>query len=451
MKPTNPHPRSLGRRELLGLTALGAAGLLLPACSSSAADGGDVDLTFWLPGGEDGYLALHEELGRTYSKQHPNVHVEVKRLTGDQNFIEVLLARIAAGDPPTVTVLWEPPVGLGHRGALMELDEFLPSSRHCQLENWPSAVLKSCQFDGKTYGLPFTAGSYGIFYNQEWFEEKGIPSDRDSFPKTWDDLRALSKEFTRWDGDQLETAGFLLPFDPVTLPIWSGLNGGQLFDAENRKYLIDSEPNVEMFEYFMAWLDEEYKGDINKVNESWTSLGEEPPIFQMKRLAMLPSGTWLLGSFYNVEAEFERWEIAGFPVGPSGDQPVSGYWPNWIAIPRDSNDPEAGFAYVDMIAVEGAQAQFEEFPDLPTNADVDPDIVPAKLVARRGEEFARDAVGFMRHQLEISVPMWQSPVHTFATDQLTRAIERISTKTGTPKAELQAAQQACQAELDKVL
>lgn len=451
MNRTKSPSYSLGRRELLGLAALGGAGLLLPGCSGSSADGGGVDLTFWLPGGEDGYLALHEELGRKYSKSHPGIQVEVKRLTGDQNFIEVLLARIAAGNPPTATVLWEPPVGLGHRGALMELDEFMASSKNCQLENWPNAVLKSCQFDGKTYGLPFTAGSYAIFYNQEWFDEKGIPSDRDSFPKTWDDLRALSKEFTRWNGDKLESAGFLLPFDAITLPIWSGLNGGQIFDADNKKYLIDSEQNIEMFEYFMSWLDEEYEGDITKVNESWTSLGEAPPLFQLQRLAMLPEGTWMMGSFYNVESKFEEWEVASFPVGPSGDQPVSGYWPNWMAVPSDSNDPEAGFEYLDMIAVEGAQAQFEEFPDLPTNAHVDPKIVPAKLVERRGAEFANDSVGFMRHQLDISVPMWQSPVHTFATDQLTRAIERISTKTGKPKAELAAAQQACQAELDKVL
>ena len=37
----------------------------------------------------------------------------------------------------------------------------------------------------------------------EIFAAKGIPADRESFPKTWDELRALSKEFTVWEDDRL--------------------------------------------------------------------------------------------------------------------------------------------------------------------------------------------------------------------------------------------------------
>lgn len=444
----------LSRRSFLGAAGLGAGAVLLPGCSTdtSTSSGGKTDLTFWLPGGEDLYLQLHKELARTYGKQHGDVNVSVTRLTGEQSFLEVLLARIAGGNPPSATVLWDPPIALAVQGTLRPLDDYLSDSENCKLENWPEAVLKSCQYDGVTYGLPFTAGSYAVFYNQEWFEEKGIPADRDSFPKTWDDLRALSKEFTRWNGDKLETAGFIPPFDAVTMPIWSGLNGGQVYDAENKTYTIDSDENIEMMEYFVSWLDEEYQGDINKVNNSWVSVGGEAvPIFQEQRQAMLLDGTWMMGSFYSVEAKFERWEVASAPVGPSGDEPISGYWPNWMALPTDANDPDKAFEYLDFIAVEGAEAQFEEFPDLPTNAHVDPAIVPNKLRDRRGDAFAEDATAFFRKQLDVSVPMWDSPVHTIATDQLTRAAERISTKDSSPKDALAEAQRSCQSELEKVL
>jgi multiple sugar transport system substrate-binding protein len=457
---TTPRPAGLDRRRLLGLAGLGAGALALPGCFSTGTEpagterkpGEKVDLTFWLPGGEDAYLEVHKNLASEYHKKHKDVSVAVTRLTGEQNFLEVLLARIAGGNPPSATVLWDTPVALGLKGSLVPLDPYLESSENSKISNWPESVLASCQHEGKTYGLPFTAGSYGMFYNQEWFEEKGIPTDRESFPKTWDDLRALSKEFTTWKGDKIQSAGFLPSFDPYVVPVWSALNGGQIYDAANQKYTIDSESNIEMLEYFMSWIDEEYRGNLTKVNQTFeAALGEQPPTFQQQKIATLMDGTWMMGSFYSVEAKFENWEVAANPVGPSGGETTSGYWPNWMAIPTASNNPDEAFKYLDYIAVTGAEEQFAEFPDLPTNAKVPPDIVPSKLVERRGREYAENATAFFRHQLEIATPMWDSPVQTFATDQLTRALERISTKADRPQVALAQAQKACQAELEKTL
>ena len=47
--------------------------------------------------------------------------------------------------------------------------------------------------------------------------------------------------------------------------------------------------------------------------------------------------------------------------------------------------------------------------------------------------------------------MWNSPVQSFAQDQLARALEAILTKATPPQAALAEVQQACQAELEKVI
>jgi hypothetical protein len=119
----------------------------------------------------------------------------------------------------------------------------MQTAQYAQEENWPPAVLASCRFQDKTYGLPVTAGSCGLWYNQEMFEQRGIPAGRDDFPKTWDELRRLSKAFTFWQGDRLEIAGFIPWHTAEDLPIWSALNGSQLYDAANRRYTLDAEPN----------------------------------------------------------------------------------------------------------------------------------------------------------------------------------------------------------------
>ena len=127
-------------------------------------------------------------------------------------------------------------------------------------------------------------------------------------------MRALSKEFTQWDGDRLVTAGFVprTPDMNVTIAIWSALNGGQIYDAANQRYTIDAEPNIAMLDYFLAWMDEEYQGDFSKVQRSgafqaYPSDEGQPPEFQAGHLAMVEWGRWGLGDFYAYgEPAFER-------------------------------------------------------------------------------------------------------------------------------------------------
>jgi ABC-type glycerol-3-phosphate transport system substrate-binding protein len=467
----SPGSTSLSRRAFLKVTGGGAAALLLAACApptgQPAAESGDsegeastdaqISLSFWTPGGSQVYCEGFETIAQNYEEQNPNINIEEAQCgAGEQNFNEVLLARIAAGNPPDATIIWTSPAAFGARNALVELDELMASSQYSQKEAWPAGVLASCLFNGKTYGLPVAAGTYAMYYNAEWFEEKGISSAREDFPKTWDELRALSKEFTVWNGDTLETAGFIPWRDPYYLPIFSALNGTQLYDAENQQYLLNNEGNVEMMEYALSWLDEEYQGDINKVNVSgnWGANvdGEgRPGGFPSGKLAMIVEGFWYMGDFYGNDVQFERWDVAPFPVGPSGSQTVSGYWPNWLVVPRGSRNPEEAFNYLDYMSAEGIQIWFSNIPDLPTNSNVPTDLYPQLTADKRGVEFTQEATDFFRGQLDISTPMWDSPVQDFATDQIMRALEQIYTKTATPANALAEAQQACQTELDNLL
>lgn len=455
-------PHGVRRRDFLRAVGVGGGAFALFGCNddSGARADGDTEVLFWLPGGSEIFFTTHKEIARTYSKSKGDVRVRIHRHTGEQAFMEVLLARIAAGNPPDAMVLWETPMSLAVRGSLAALDELMAASKNSQEEDWPEAILASCQFDGQTYGLPFQADSYALWYNQDWFEEKGIPGDRDSFPKTWDELRELSKEFTRWNGDKLESAGFIPGFlvgDPAEeLPMWAALNGGQIFDAENQRYTIDSESNVEMLEYFLSWLDEEYQGNIRKVAESgaWGAYpGEQgqPPAFQNQRLAMMLTGAWVMGDLYEVQPKFEHWNVASIPVGPSGSETTSGYWPNWLAIPAGGANAEAAFGYLDHLSVDGALDLYATATGVPTNANVADGIAPARVVEKRGEDFAKEATEFFRGQLDIATPMWNSPVQSFATDQLRRALEQIANKAARPRAALAEAQRVCQAELESVL
>jgi len=119
------HSLTMSRRRFMSLIGIGSTALLLSACGSRAptstpaagnTSGQKVKLSFWLPGGSDTYFKAHQEIAKKYEGEHTNVDVEVTRYTGDQSFVEVLLARIAAGNPPSATVIWDTPGGPGGEG-----------------------------------------------------------------------------------------------------------------------------------------------------------------------------------------------------------------------------------------------------------------------------------------------------------------------------------------------
>ena len=448
-------PGTISRRGFLTSSAAAGAVMALPQAAFAQAEG---QLLLWLPGGSDLFCKIHTGLLDGFSKgANLGPATTVCGLGQDTEFTQALIGSITAGAPPDISMLWDSPVSLGAQGAFMPLDDMMKGSK-IPLETWPKGLLSSCQFKGVTYGLPVTAGVYSMWYNEEMFEAKGIPSDRASFPKTWAEMRKLSKEFTVWDGDDLKSAGFMPNRIPETMAIWSALNGGMLFDEANLKYTLDSAQNIEMMSFFLEWLDEEYKGDINLIDRSGnfregyadgtTGVG---PAFREGRQAGLMSGSWLMGDIYaDPVPTFTRWNLAPNPVGPSGSAAVSGTWPNWFVIPVGSKNPQAAFDYLSYLAIEGSVEWYQQIPDVPTNSQVKLK-APNSLVERRGQEFADDLTAFLATQAAIVTPMWNSPSQSFGNDQMARAMEKIFTHAATVKEALADAQTAAQAELERVL
>ena len=257
MKPKPNMPQRLNRRDFMKIAGLAGGASILAACGKKTEATQEptkppevveptkppekIPLSFWTPGGSDVYCMGFGTIAENYMKENPNIQLaETQCNPTGENYTEVLLANIAAGTPPDSTIVWTSPVTYAVRNAVVALDDFMKTSKYSKTEAWPPGVLASCLYKGSTYGLPVTAGTYALFYNQEMFEKAGLSSKREDFPKTWDDLRRLSKEFTKWDGDLLQAAGFI-PFGgpadfygmAVEFPIWSHTNGGRVFDSCN--------------------------------------------------------------------------------------------------------------------------------------------------------------------------------------------------------------------------
>lgn len=367
---------------------------------------------------------------------------------GGGDYIEVLLARIAAGNPPDTITLWSPPSQFGARGSLLDIDDRMANAKWAKPDAFFEGPLKSCQWRGKTYGLPASAGAGCIFINVAKFEEKDISANREDFPTTWDELQALSDQFTEWDGDELKQAGFI-PWTASWLkPVWSELNGGKIFDVEAERYAIDSEQNTEWLTHWVNWLNDQYGGDIEQLNlyGNWGGVYGDSA-FQLAQSAMAMSGSW---ACTDAEIPFE-WEVVKFPAGPSGSELVTGFYPNWWAVPKGAPSPDEGFLFSEYLCTQGWVTWYKAVMDTPAWRDFPEDVVTDKLVDMVGRERALEIHAFFAAYLEDAAGMWNSPIEDFASDVLDATIDEVLHQTKPPAQALAEAQEQIQARLEETL
>jgi len=425
----------LSRRKFLGIAGIAAAGGVLAACGGAAtpapveeapvedteapaeeapveepaeeapepteapAAAEKITVEYWSAWGPN-----HEDLLNCMAdmceERHPEIDVHVVAGgPGGGDFHEVLLARISAGNPPDVTTIWTAPISFGLTGALMELDEFMNVAELAKPEGFFDASLKCCQFRGKTYALPHSNQAAAILYNGTWFDEMGVSSAPEDFPTTWDDLRALSAKFVQWDGETLTKGGFI-PFMPNEytnlwlLEIWFQLNGGKSYDYDNVKYEINSDNNVEVMEYWLSWLDEQYQGNVDPIAASgtWSELGESSGLL-LGQAAMVQAGQWTLSyPFIKEWAATNRMEMVKLPVGPLGTKPVNASWPNYMAVPSGCAHPDEGFLMAEAFSTYSVTEWFKEVFDLPSWVDFPYDVLSKGVVDNFGEERAQSVV-----------------------------------------------------------
>src|ERR671930_2381237 len=137
----------IDRRTFLRLFGLGGGTAVLAACGTSPppGTGEPVRVVFWTPGGGGDFCAQLDAIAKDFQQHHPSIRIGPTQCgAGEQDFNEILLARIAAGNPPDATILWTSPSALAARGSLQGLDQLMQTAQYAQVENWPPAVLASC-------------------------------------------------------------------------------------------------------------------------------------------------------------------------------------------------------------------------------------------------------------------------------------------------------------------
>ena len=176
-------------RKLLAASAVAAVTLAgLTACTSTPSEGGgDVTLTWWHNGNADPLKGFWQTVADEFEADHPGVTVQVEGIQNEELQRTKIPNALRGNNPPDLFQQW----GGGELATQVEAGRVLDITDEvgAELESLGGSVA-GWQVDGATYGLPFSLGIEGFWYNKALFADAGI----EATPTTLDELNdAIAK------------------------------------------------------------------------------------------------------------------------------------------------------------------------------------------------------------------------------------------------------------------
>lgn len=413
-------PESLLRMGLIGLVLV----LLLSSCGGGKTPGNRSDMDIVLHNPEVGeaspdrivlhLLSFHtgqefefwKWLGAEYSKQVPNVEIQVDFISSDDYFTDnKLLASFATGHGPDVFFVSPGTIRRFENAGILETltKEFTPEIR----QDFDPAALESVTLNDQIYAVPFETELLGLYYNEELFREHGIEP-----PATWPELEAAAKALKSPGVSGLTMETFKSVYQSFTwLPIlWQ--TGADLVSEDGRTSGLKSPDAEAMFRFYRSMVDQ---GLLNMhPSRPTTDIG----ILASGETAMQVSGTWNIRMLETIYAD-KPIGVVPLPV-PEGGEPVTiaGGWK--IGVNHFSKYNEEAKKFV-MWAFAGE-------PEIPLKwvSDVKFAYSPRKSVMEAGEEqylnglrrvFTEQIYGTERQE-----PQYPAEISSIFTESLQRLL-----------------------------
>lgn len=317
--------KKLTRRDFLKVAGGGAAGAVLLGTAGCGGGGdqssGEVTLTWWDYWTEGATNTAIQDRLESYMEANPNVKIERRNIPFDQ-LKPTLLRSASSGDLPDIAVIDNP-----DHASFSELGVFVDLSD--RVDEWGQANTyfdgpwRSCQFNGKSYGLPNSSNCLALFYNKDMLQSASVEP-----PSSWDELREAARNLTQDDRFGLAVSAIKseegtfqwLPF------LWQA--GG---DIPN----VDSEAGREALGLWVEF-----------VREGWMSRGilnwrqeDVKNEFVNGKAAMMINGPWQIPVIEENYPDL-NWDVAVLPKGAESASILGG---ENLAITTSSQNVDAAW------------------------------------------------------------------------------------------------------------
>jgi multiple sugar transport system substrate-binding protein len=289
-----------------------------------------------------------------YEAQNPNVTVELVDISS-QEYQDKVNVMLSGGDETDIITVKDIP---GY-GAMLTRGQIDPLNDYIEQDNIDlsaySGAAEELTFEGNIYALPFRSDIWILYYNKDIFDAAGIeyPSDI-----TWEEYDALARELTSGTGADKVYGGHHHTWRS-TVQLATVQDGENTVIAEDytfMKPIYDMIVGLQNDEMIMDY------GSLKAGNVHYSG------VFWNEQIAMLPMGSWFIGSMIAAEEEGDvdfNWGVTRFPV-PEGVEPgtTAGTLTS-LAINSNSANKDAAWDFIKFYTGEEGAKVIAETGNLP--------------------------------------------------------------------------------------
>ena len=158
--------------------------------------------------------------------------VERTPWVGDHTaFLQKMTVAFAGGTGPDVFTVGTPGIPLfGKQGSLLSVEKY-PAVKK-ELADYFGPVQELGKYKGTLYGLNYFIDMGVTQYRKDLLAREGLPTDRKSLPKTWDQFREWGRKLAKWEGGTMTRIGFNVPTDDKMFLTAVNQLGKGLFNKE---------------------------------------------------------------------------------------------------------------------------------------------------------------------------------------------------------------------------
>lgn len=246
-----------------------------------------------------------------FEKENPHIDVRIE-ISSWADYWTKLQTQTAGGSAPDVFLINGPSfIDYARKGLLLDVTRYIARDK-VDLSLYPKAIVDLYMLNGKHYGLPRDFDTQAIYYNKTLFKAAGLAYPTDQM--TWESMEQMARKLTkdtngdgRMDQWGIDATNAIQPF--VGPMLWA--NGGDIFNAEKTKCLLDSPVAVKWIQKMMDW---KTKDQIAPSFSQGQALGWAP--FLSGKIAMSAAGPNFMIVYKDIK-EFE-WDVIQMPLGSKG-------------------------------------------------------------------------------------------------------------------------------------